>query len=185
MRLGLIILLGWIAIGVAPALGAPGPEIRAELARLMPIRDRVSVDDLEHRVVVVAFLASWCPPSRPEFAQLNAVKRPMGKIRLAGSHPGRAACWEGRLNSAALPINRANRMQGRAEKSPAGLRRGSSWESPKKGSRSVRLLRIAGPKIEQPPTTSSVPTGGRTQSTRIPAALTSSPASASNRRKFS
>ena len=39
---------------------------------------------------------------------------------------------------------------GGAKKSPAGLRRGSVGESPKKGSRSGRLARIAEPKAEQP-----------------------------------
>lgn len=48
---------------------------RAALADLPPLMPAVLTDaQLQDRVVVIGFFASWCPPCRPEFETLNAIR---------------------------------------------------------------------------------------------------------------
>jgi thiol-disulfide isomerase/thioredoxin len=72
-RIGLLLCLAWLIAAAAPA-GAAGLDVRAELARLEPIRGPAVSATLEDRVVLVAFFASWCPPCRAELGHLNAVQ---------------------------------------------------------------------------------------------------------------
>ena len=48
---------------------------RAALVELPPlVRTPLREEHLTGRVVVIGFFASWCPPCRPEFAPLNAIR---------------------------------------------------------------------------------------------------------------
>jgi thiol-disulfide isomerase/thioredoxin len=48
---------------------------RAALVDLPPlVRKQLLEKHLVDRVVVIGFFASWCPPSRPEFETLNAIR---------------------------------------------------------------------------------------------------------------
>ncbi|TQV80845.1 TlpA disulfide reductase family protein [Denitrobaculum tricleocarpae] len=53
-------------------LDAPKREAIAALPTLRG--SGIEAQDLENRVVVVAFFASWCPPCNPEFDHLEAVR---------------------------------------------------------------------------------------------------------------
>ena len=49
---------------------------RAALVELPPlVRKQLRETHLVDRVVVIGFFASWCPPCRPEFETLNAIRR--------------------------------------------------------------------------------------------------------------
>jgi thiol-disulfide isomerase/thioredoxin len=49
---------------------------RTALVHLPPlIRKQLLETHLKDRVVVIGFFASWCPPCRPEFETLNAIRR--------------------------------------------------------------------------------------------------------------
>lgn len=78
--------LGWLTPTVARAVERPPPAPMAlgDLLRLAPIRGRpVAPADLEDRVVVVAFFASWCPPCRIEFPHLNTIVERYGPAGLS------------------------------------------------------------------------------------------------------
>ena len=75
--LGLILLLA----AIVPPAQAESDGIaldetrRVALVDLPPlVRKQLLEAHLEHRVVVIGFFASWCPPCRPEFETLNAIR---------------------------------------------------------------------------------------------------------------
>lgn len=73
----------WLGLALATVHGAPtaaeetvtlDPERRAALADLPALRGTpVDTADLDGKVVVLAFFASWCPPCDPEFDYLNQI----------------------------------------------------------------------------------------------------------------
>ncbi len=72
---GLLLGFTWgqAAVAASPSLDAP---LRDTLAALPTLRNEKLVSsDLENKVVVVAFFASWCPPCNPEFDHLEAVRK--------------------------------------------------------------------------------------------------------------
>jgi len=75
--LGLVLLLATI---VPPAQAASEGIVldearRVALAQLPPlVRKQLLEEHLTGRVVVIGFFASWCPPCRPEFETLNAIR---------------------------------------------------------------------------------------------------------------
>ena len=77
LLLGLTLLLAAI---VPPAQAAQDGIVldetrRAALVDLPPlVRKQLLEEHLKDRVVVIGFFASWCPPCRPEFATLNAIR---------------------------------------------------------------------------------------------------------------
>ena len=71
----MLLLPGW---GVEASDVTLGADLRSELLPLKPISGRLHASDLEQRVVVVSFFASWCPPCRTEFQHLNTLKEEFG-----------------------------------------------------------------------------------------------------------
>lgn len=78
----------WIALFLAltacfpvtVSLADEEPTLNALLTDLPVIRGAsLSPDDLDDRVVLVAFFASWCPPCKYEFPHLNTVQRAYGE----------------------------------------------------------------------------------------------------------
>lgn len=77
--------VGFLAAVAATSLSSPSARAEATLldaaqreaiAALPPLRGAgVDAGDLENRIVVVAFFASWCPPCNPEFDHLEAVRK--------------------------------------------------------------------------------------------------------------
>ncbi len=78
LLLGLILLTAAMA---APAKAESDGVVldearRAALLELPPlVRKQLLATHLVDRVVVIGFFASWCPPCRPEFETLNALRR--------------------------------------------------------------------------------------------------------------
>ena len=74
-------------VGLVPCTRAAdvvlSPALRSELLTLTPINGQRGAHDLDHRVVVVSFFASWCPPCRTEFQHLNTLTGEFGdQIRI-------------------------------------------------------------------------------------------------------
>jgi len=78
----------WIALFLAVTACLPvtassadeEPTLNALLTELPLLRGAsLALDDLEDRVVLVAFFASWCPPCKYEFPHLNTVQRAYGE----------------------------------------------------------------------------------------------------------
>lgn len=71
-----ILLLAFLL--ASPSLAAS--ELRLEAGRrehllgLETLRNALNAEDLEGRVLVLAFFASWCPPCHPEMAALNRLR---------------------------------------------------------------------------------------------------------------
>ena len=86
-RLNALVLL--LLVLLAPARAAAEEIVldeprRQALAGLPLLRgEAVTPGDLEGRVVVVAFFASWCPPCGPEFENLKAVHADHDPVILA------------------------------------------------------------------------------------------------------
>lgn len=80
MRYGLALVLALLlaAPATASALSLDA-ERRTALSALAPLvgaplgGEPLSAADLENKVVLVTFFASWCPPCTPEFKNVNAV----------------------------------------------------------------------------------------------------------------
>ncbi len=68
VRIGLLVLLAL----PSPLLAEVGPKALAALTELAPLRgEAVRRRDIEGRIVVVTFFASWCPPCHEEFRHLK------------------------------------------------------------------------------------------------------------------
>ncbi|MDX1574911.1 MAG: TlpA disulfide reductase family protein [Kiloniellales bacterium] len=77
----LLLIMVLVTLSLAPSARAESDGIvldqarRAALAELPPlVRKQLLEEHLKDRVVVVGFFASWCPPCRPEFETLNAIR---------------------------------------------------------------------------------------------------------------
>ena len=58
---------------------ADGTTLAGLLGRLPVLRGELpEVDELDDRVMLIAFFASWCPPCKEEFPHLNTVQRVYG-----------------------------------------------------------------------------------------------------------
>ena len=67
---------------LAPLRAGAQVEVRLDAERRAALTELPAIDgpdlslgDLENRVVVVAFFASWCPPCRPEFEHLKQIDK--------------------------------------------------------------------------------------------------------------
>ncbi|MGI9501780.1 MAG: TlpA disulfide reductase family protein [Geminicoccaceae bacterium] len=81
MKRTLFALTAWLGLVLlAPAERAHATETLADaLIDLPQIRgEAIQADDLDDKVVLVAFFASWCPPCKHEFPHLNTVQKAYG-----------------------------------------------------------------------------------------------------------
>lgn len=76
MRPWLFLILALTALAPATASSADGETTLGALLAGLPALHGASISpaDLEDRVVLVAFFASWCPPCEKEFPHLNTVQ---------------------------------------------------------------------------------------------------------------
>ncbi len=78
-RILLVVVLMTAALAASARAESDGIALdaarRAALAGLPPlVRQQLREEHLTDRVVVIGFFASWCPPCRPEFETLNAIR---------------------------------------------------------------------------------------------------------------
>ena len=73
-----MVVMGSAPLGSAERAHA-GETLADALIDLPQIRgEAVTSDDVDEKVVLVAFFASWCPPCKHEFPHLNSVQKAYG-----------------------------------------------------------------------------------------------------------
>ncbi len=75
-----VLAVAVLLVIVAPAIAAEalilGMGERAQLLELKSIQgEKLEAGDFENKAVIITFFASWCPPCRDEFHDLNNVAR--------------------------------------------------------------------------------------------------------------
>jgi peroxiredoxin len=85
-RLALLIIAGCLLAPVAfaadehPGVGDAAPDFTA---KNLLTRDKVTLSQLQGKLVFLTFWASWCAPCRKEVPVLERVQRKLGKERVA------------------------------------------------------------------------------------------------------